>query len=185
MCAKIHGGPYATTKKISFGFIDCDSRINIICITMAVFESQIYNDSPTFIKIWQSNDLITLVIAIPLLIFFLFLSYFFFKIAINYNTYYLLKYNDRGFSYLHQPNIKGTTRSMTIQTFEKYYYKPKYYNFPFLYVKAFQLAKNKIEIVYENNRIEKFPVELSQEKTKKGIVLLNSWLDAYNKKNIK
>ena len=68
---------------------------------------------------------------------------------------------------------------MTIQTFEKYY------NFPFLYVKAFQLANNKIEIVYENNRIEKFPVELSQEKTKKGIVLLNSWLDAYNKKNIK
>lgn len=132
-----------------------------------------------------SENLIALVIAIPLLIFFLFLSYFFFKIAINYNTYYLLKYNDRGFSYLHQPNIKGTTRSMTIQTFEKYYYKPKYYNFPFLYVKAFQLANNKIEIVYENNRIEKFPVELSQEKTKKGIVLLNSWLDAYNKKNIK
>src|SRR3989339_793143 len=49
------------------------SSIVIIGLTlfaslMGIFKTDIYNDSPTFITIWQSNDLITLIMAIPLFI---------------------------------------------------------------------------------------------------------------------
>lgn len=49
--------------------------LSIVVLSLSIFASlgglllpNVYNDSPTFVLIWKSNDLITLVVAIPILI---------------------------------------------------------------------------------------------------------------------
>lgn len=48
--------------------------LSLFASMMGVLSSSIYQDNETFITIWRSNDIITLIIALPLLIFIMFRS---------------------------------------------------------------------------------------------------------------
>jgi len=110
--------------------------------------------------------------------------YSFIKTILNFNKVYYLKLVENGFSYLHIPKYSGRTRTLLIEIIESIYVKPKYFTITFLYIDSFRISnknKTEIEIAYENNRIESLSLNLTEDNTKKAVVLLKSWLSDYKK----
>lgn len=122
--------------------------------------------------------------SIVLLILWGYLMYSFVKTLLNFNKVYYLKLVENGFSYLHISKYSGRSRTLLIEVIESIYVKPKYFTISFLYIDSFRVShKNKyeIEIIYENNRIERLPLIFSEENAKNAVLLLKNWLMNYKK----
>lgn len=109
-----------------------------------------------------------------------------FKVLVNYNKLAYLKYEEHGFSYLQFENLIGkvSPKNLIFETMDQTYFKPKFINVSFLYVAYIRISQKnngEIEIVYENNRVEKLPLLLTEKKAQEGVALLKQWLNEYRR----